>query len=146
MSVNKAMEVLESKKLRKTTGRADIISVLMGSGVALTEAHIEEKLGASCDRATVYRNLKTFLEKGIIHRVLDESGPVKYALCPETCSIQSHSHEHVHFKCQSCGETQCMEGIPIQKVKLPSGFEMSEANLLIVGFCKNCGNKSNALD
>ncbi|TAH16433.1 MAG: transcriptional repressor, partial [Runella slithyformis] len=35
---------------------------------------MEELLPNLYDRVTIYRTLKTFVEKGIVHKVLDEDG------------------------------------------------------------------------
>ena len=72
-----------------------------------------------------------------MHKVLDENSIVKYALCNE-CSPQHHNHEHVHFKCEICGNTICMDEIPIHNISLPKGFQPKETNLLIIGTCNKC--------
>lgn len=111
----------------------------MSINVALSENNLEDHLSGICDRATIYRTLKTFIEKGILHRVIDENSIVKYAMCNSNhCSEHEHSHDHVHFKCQKCGDTECMDDLPIHAVKLPQGYSINETNYLIVGICKNC--------
>ncbi|MBD0404625.1 Fur family transcriptional regulator [Flammeovirga sp. EKP202] len=134
-----AIEILNNYKLRRTNGRISIIDIFMNSNVALSENIIEEKLIGLCDRATIYRTLKTFIDKGIIHRVIDETSIVKYAICnTDHCTSTEHNHEHIHFKCQVCGDTECMDDLPIVPVKLPEGYTAKETNYLIVGICKNC--------
>jgi Fur family transcriptional regulator, ferric uptake regulator len=85
----------------------------------------------------VYRTLKTFLDKGLIHKVLDDEGSLKYALCNDPCTTSSHRHEHVHFKCTQCGQTSCLD-VEIPLVRLPKGYEAREVNLLIQGTCESC--------
>ncbi|NME68950.1 Fur family transcriptional regulator [Flammeovirga aprica] len=134
-----AIEILNDYKLRRTTGRISIINIFRDSNIALSENIIEEKLIGLCDRATIYRTLKTFIEVGILHRVIDENSIVKYAMCnTEHCSHSHHSHDHVHFKCQVCGNTECMDDLQITPVKLPEGYTSKETNYLIIGTCKNC--------
>jgi Fur family ferric uptake transcriptional regulator len=69
--------------------------------------------------------------------VLDDEGGLKYALCNEACTISTHRHEHVHFKCTKCGQTSCLN-IEIPTVKLPKGYKANELNLLIQGICESC--------
>ena len=90
------------------------------------------------DRVTVYRTLKSFLERGVIHKVLDDGGALKYALCNEHCQEEAHHHDHVHFKCTQCGETNCLEEVEVPGVKLPKGYISEEVNLLIRGTCQKC--------
>ncbi len=133
-----AASLLKKYGLRITDIRIIILELFKSSEVALSEQNIEKQLTTTCDRVTVYRTLKSFLDKGLVHKVLDEGNIVKYALCGSHCEEDKHHHEHVHFKCNTCGATICLENIPIQKVNLPEGFEQEESNLLVLGTCKNC--------
>ncbi|NLR90634.1 MULTISPECIES: Fur family transcriptional regulator [Flammeovirga] len=138
MSTNE-INILNGADLRRTASRISILKIFMDTNVALSENILEERLAGICDRATIYRTLKTFIDKGILHRVIDENSVVKFAMCnAEHCSGHEHSHEHVHFKCQKCGDTECMDDLPIQSVQLPDGYTASETNFLILGVCKNC--------
>jgi Fur family transcriptional regulator, ferric uptake regulator len=138
MANTREFKLLDEFGLRQTNCRRDILSVFLIQNHALSHAHIEESLSGEFDRVTIYRTLKTFLEKGLIHKVLDDEGTPKYALCNTTCNGHTHNHEHVHFKCTSCGETNCMEDIEIPALSLPQGYKMKEANLLIQGVCGAC--------
>jgi Fur family ferric uptake transcriptional regulator len=116
----------------------DIIQEFLVKNVALSHSDLEEKLNQQFDRVTIYRTLKTFLDKDLLHKVLDDSGATKYALCAHGETNHDHSHEHVHFKCQICGETTCLEDITLPQIKLPSGFQKKEMNLLVQGICEKC--------
>jgi Fur family ferric uptake transcriptional regulator len=70
--------------------------------------------------------------------VLDNEGSLKYALCNEHCTTSEHHHEHVHFKCTRCGQTNCIDDMEIPVVQLPKGYKASEFNLLIQGICPKC--------
>lgn len=130
--------ILQSHKLRITDCRQVIIREFLDKNVALSHSDLEETLNQQFDRVTIYRTLKTFLDKDLIHKVLDDSGATKYALCAHGELAHDHSHEHVHFKCETCGETTCLEDIKLPQIKLPSGFEKKEMNLLIQGVCQKC--------
>ena len=131
--------ILNNFKLKSTPCRLEVLHLLLENGHALSHSDIEHNVDQSFDRVTVYRTLKTFLDKGIIHKVLDDEGVTKYALCNE-CSREHHNHEHVHFKCELCGHTQCLDQIDIPQVALPSGFRAKQKNLLIQGICDQCND------
>ena len=130
-------KLLNQFKLKSTPCRSEVLLLLSKHEHALSHADIEQQVDKSFDRVTVYRTLKTFLDKGLIHKVLDDEGVSKYALCNE-CSKEHHNHEHVHFKCEYCGQTQCLDNISIPEINLPSGFQAKEKNLLIQGICDQC--------
>ncbi|MBL6446129.1 transcriptional repressor [Fulvivirga sp. 29W222] len=129
--------VLNNFKLKSTPCRAEVLTLLFNNEHALSHSDIEQEVDHSFDRVTVYRTLKTFLDKGLIHKVLDDEGVTKYALCSE-CSKEEHNHEHVHFKCEQCGHTQCLDEIQIPDISLPAGFKAHQKNLLIQGICNQC--------
>ena len=100
---------------------------------------LEKMFKESYDRVTMYRTLKSFLDKGLIHKVLDDEGTPKYALCSTTqCTTHAHAHEHVHFKCETCGQTSCLDDIKVPSLTLPKGFQLKEMNLLLQGICASC--------
>ncbi|KPQ19280.1 MAG: Zn-responsive transcriptional regulator Zur [Algoriphagus marincola HL-49] len=129
--------ILKSHKLRITDCRLDIIQEFLDRQVALAHSDLEEKLKSNFDRVTIYRTLSTFLEQDIIHKVLDDSGATKYALCSHE-DEHDHDHEHVHFKCEICGDTSCLEDISLPGVKLPKGYKKREMSLLVTGICPKC--------
>jgi len=131
-------QFLKEHRLRRTSGRSAILGVFLRSSRALSYGDVEKDLSDAYDRVTVYRTLKTFLDKGVIHKVLDDAGALKYALCNDDCTLAVHHHDHVHFKCNKCGQTSCMEGVAIPFIRLPEGFLPGEMNLLIQGECSRC--------
>lgn len=139
--MNNIKEILKEHDLRLTTPREDVLKLFFAKEFALSHADIEDEVRHSIDRVTVYRTLKTFLDKGILHKVLDDSGAAKYALCNTQCSSHEHKHEHVHFKCMECGFTQCVEDVEVPTVTLPEGYQFKEANLLVQGVCKDCNKQ-----
>jgi Fur family transcriptional regulator, ferric uptake regulator len=131
-------EILSAYGMRQTGCRCQILEQFIHHDFALSHNHIESHIDSKYDRVTIYRNLKNFLDKGLIHKVLDDEGGIKYALCNETCSEHGHHHNHVHFKCEKCGKTICIDNLKIPEVSLPSNFEARELNLLIQGTCDEC--------
>lgn len=130
--------LLRSHQLRSTPSRSKILHLFLTSGHALSYSDIEKEVASSFDRVTVYRTLKSFVDKGVVHKVLDDGGSLKYALCSDHCHDADHHHDHVHFKCTQCGQTNCLDQVDIPDVKLPKGYKAEELNLLIQGTCQNC--------
>jgi Fur family ferric uptake transcriptional regulator len=131
-------QLLRDHRLRRTSGRSAILGLFQRNAQALSHSDIEKRLASAFDRVTVYRTLKAFVDKGVLHKVLDDEGALKYALCKDDCSAVHHRHDHVHFKCNKCGETSCMEGSAIPLVHLPRGYQAVAMNLLIQGICNRC--------
>lgn len=129
--------LLKTFRLRSTPSRQEILHLFLKKNYALSHGDIEKEINNALDRVTVYRTLKTFLDKGLIHKVLDDEGSLKYALCNDACSVAGHHHDHVHFKCLRCGQTNCLN-IEVPVVKLPKGYKAAEMNLLIQGVCEHC--------
>ena len=118
--MNASTKILKDFKLRSTPSREAILLAFLQRDYALSHGDVERQVPENFDRVTVYRTLKTFLDKGLIHKVLDDEGSLKYALCTEACTSVNHHHDHVNFKCTKCGETSSLQDeVPTEK--LPQG-------------------------
>jgi len=133
-----AENILKKHHLRVTQFRLDVISIFTTAGRALASHDIEEKL-QDADRITLYRTLKSFEDKGIIHKAIDGTLTQKFALCEAQCNEHHHHDEHVHFHCLRCENTFCMDHVYVPKVVLPSGFTAEQTNMIVNGVCESCG-------
>lgn len=133
--------LLAAKDLRVTKPRLELLHVLIEHEGALSQHELEQRLGPSADRVTVYRTLKTFLQAGILHAVPDEQFGSRYALCDtQGCASDGpHQHDHMHFKCTQCGDTLCLEDVRLPALPLPQGYQAEEITVLAKGICKDCG-------
>lgn len=131
-------QILRDYALRKTISRSAILRLFLHRPFALSYTDIEREIASGFDRVTIYRTLKTFVDKGVVHKVLDDGGSLKYALCNDLCSTEGHHHEHVHFKCTKCGHTHCLDSSSIPEISLPQGYQAKEISLLIQGICPIC--------
>ena len=133
-----ASEILRSSKLSITENRLRILSYFLATDNALAHADIEKMSAEAIDRVTVYRTLQTFTEKGIIHSIPTADNIVFYALCRADCEAGHHHDNHVHFICDECQATYCLDKVHIPAIKLPSGFNVSKTDMIVSGVCNKC--------
>ncbi len=132
----KAIEVLYTRQLKRTSCREGIIEVMMAAEQALSENEIREQLSGNYDRTTFYRSFKTLEEHKIVHKIVIDNQIVKFAL---DNSI-TNKKEHAHFFCNDCHTVTCLDSVPVQDVQLPEGFTEAEKEILIKGTCPDCRN------
>ena len=138
METRVAWDILKQHNLRRTECRSDVLDVFLGNEFALNYSDLETNLSQDYDRVTLYRTLNTFLDKGILHKIPDDSGVPKFALCPDECESEEHHHNHVHFKCNSCKQTTCLEEVTVPGLTFPEGYRVNEMDILVQGTCPNC--------
>ncbi len=127
---------LFDKQIRPTAMRLLVLETLQKQTAAISLNDLEAAFERA-DRITLYRTLKTFEEKGLVHQINDGSGAVKYALCEVGCECAPQDL-HVHFYCNTCKETFCLPKSKIPEVSLPERFRAEEVNLVVKGICGKC--------
>ena len=130
--------ILKKNHLSVTDSRQKIMQLFLNSNGALAHADIEKRTGESFDRVTVYRTLQSFVEKGIIHLIPTRDNSIKYALCKDDCEEGHHHDNHVHFICDECHKTICLDDVTVPQVKLPKGFTPQHAEMVVNGICEDC--------
>jgi Fur family ferric uptake transcriptional regulator len=123
------------KSSRNTTAKTEIQELILSSKSALSHAEIQKQLIGLCDRVTIYRVLERLTDEGLIHKVVNVDGVVKYAGC-HSCS-EKHNHNHIHFSCQKCKSVTCLENVE-PSFKLPRNYTVSEVNFTLSGLCPKC--------
>jgi Fur family ferric uptake transcriptional regulator len=135
------LDILKKNRLSVTDGRKKILELFLKTPGALAHADIEKYTDAAFDRVTVYRTLQTFVDKGIIHNIPTSDNAILYALCKEECADGHHHDNHVHFICDTCGQTTCLDEVTIPEVKLPKGFRPQFSEMVVKGICAACQAK-----
>jgi Fur family ferric uptake transcriptional regulator len=130
--------ILKRNHMSITDSRVQILGLFYSNEGALAHADIEKKTSDAIDRVTIYRTLQTFEEKGLIHSIPTADNSVKYALCKEQCEDGHHHDNHVHFICDACGKTICLDDVLVPEVKLPKGFQVQQSNMVVNGICGDC--------
>ncbi|MFI2742168.1 Fur family transcriptional regulator [Zhouia sp. PK063] len=128
--------ILEVHHIRPTAMRILALHFLKQQHAAISLSDIENGFEKS-DRTTLYRTLKTFEDKGLVHQIDDGSGIPKYAINKPK---KSANDVHLHFHCTKCGETLCLTEHQLSKINLPENFIPEEFNLVVKGLCSKCNN------
>lgn len=132
------LNILKKNQLSVTDRRKKILELFLHSNGALAHADIEKNTGENFDRVTVYRTLQTFVDKGIIHVIPTTDNSILYALCKDNCEAGHHHDDHVHFVCEHCNKTICLDEVTVPIVKLPKGFKPKNAAMVVNGICDDC--------
>jgi Fur family ferric uptake transcriptional regulator len=130
--------ILKRNQLSVTGSRSKILELFLLQNGALAHGDIEKKAGEKIDRVTVYRTLQTFVDKGIIHTIPTADNAIRYALCKDECGEGHHQDHHVHFVCEQCGSTICLDEVSVPDVKLPKGYRLGHVEVVVNGICRQC--------
>ncbi|HTF80108.1 MAG TPA: transcriptional repressor [Cytophagales bacterium] len=139
-------EILKDHQLKVTDCRIQMLELFHKERKTITHGEIEKSMSVKHDRVTVYRTLHSFLEKNIIHKISSPDHVSKYALC----TVEDHCHackdhtehvhntDHLHFVCERCMSTTCIDTDLDKLIPLPSGFKLTQANVTLSGLCSKC--------
>ena len=130
---------LLNKHINPTAMRVLVLELLENQQHAISLTEMEHRL-APADRTTIYRTLKTFEEKGLIHSIDDGTGVPKFALCIEDCDAVGHHDLHLHFYCTRCESTFCLPNTHIPKLQLPRNYQVQDMQLIVKGLCDRCSD------
>ncbi|MGG5575930.1 Fur family transcriptional regulator [Myroides sp. C15-4] len=129
-------EELLSKNIKPTAMRILVLKFLKKQEGAVSLADIENSFDQS-DRVTIYRTVKTFESKGLLHRIT-ANNTTQYALCAANCSEEKHRDTHLHFICNQCKKTICLTQVVIPTIEIPDGFQLSQIEVIAQGVCSDC--------
>lgn len=133
MQTETYLDILQEKGLKKTPVRKELIRHFLTNKHALSFHDLQDLFGASMDKSTLYRNLSSFEEAGIIHRINDHSGTAKYAY-----GNTKKEGDHAHFVCEKCQTVYCLEGKVTLDVAVPNQFQVTQLETVIRGNCGRC--------
>lgn len=126
---------LLNKNTTPTSMRILVYDFLSKQDTALSLSEIEQGF-EHADRTTIYRTLKTFEEKCIVHSI-QENNTTRYILCPDGCQEQTYKHQHLHFYCKICKQTTCKEDFMIPD-NININFRIDEVRFFAKGICEKC--------
>lgn len=132
--------LLKNRNLKVTSNRLEVLSLIAGYSSAIPYSLLQKSL-EDFDRVTLYRILKTLLDKGIIHKASVSRNEVYYALCKQFCNSEEHNHNHIHFKCLKCNSVSCVDVPSDISIQIPNAL-IQEIDIQVKGLCSAC-NYSN---
>jgi Fur family peroxide stress response transcriptional regulator len=90
----------------------------------------------SISLATVYNNLRLFVEHGLLREVTPHAS---------TLRVDGNLQPHHHLVCSRCKSVQDIEGdfINLKRIsrQLPDGFDLSQPLVEVFGLCRRCSAK-----
>ena len=138
MTVTGIKKILKTKNLRATELRVALLEIISNLGRAVSHQEIQNSL-IKFDRITLYRTLNSFIERGILHKIILEDNKNFYALCNLECTTDKHQHQHIHFQCNQCKEVSCLESKEPIELGI-SNHLVDEIEITASGICQDCYN------
>jgi len=138
------ISMLEQREIKPTAMRILVLRTMLNCEDAFSLQSLEEKL-ESVDKSTIFRCITLFLTHHLIHAIDDGTGSIKYAVCSTSCHCGEEGEHlddmHVHFYCERCHRTFCLNKIAVPVVSLPSNFTLHSINYVLKGLCPQCTSK-----
>jgi Fur family transcriptional regulator, peroxide stress response regulator len=136
-------QLLKAHGLKATFQRIGLLNIIQDKGHASVD-EIYQTIRTSqptLSLATIYKNILTMLEKGLLSEVLLEGHKPKYEI---------QKHEHIHLICEACGSVEdshitSTAHDEIHACMHEDHFTMSRAQINFYGLCKQCRAKQLAL-
>lgn len=129
------LRILAEKGVKPTANRLVILRALCDCGHPVTMSELEERID-SIDKSGIFRTLILFQEHHMLHTIDDGCNGVRYELCH--AHGETDDDHHVHFHCEKCHRTICLEEIHVPDVKLPDGYRVDSVNYMLKGLCPDC--------
>lgn len=140
MDVDEIVMRLGRKGVKPTSNRILIYRMLASLDRPASLADME-RMQLSLDKSSIFRVLTLFLEHDVVHSFEDGRGVLNYELCRNegACNMKDN---HVHFYCESCQQSFCLEDIHIHHLNLPEGFSAHSLSFVVKGECPDCRRKN----
>ena len=124
--------------IKPTANRILILRALLRAGRPLSMTEIETAL-ESVDKSIISRTLSVFRAHHLLH-ALSDGESVRYEVC-HCAEEEADNDRHVHFHCERCGRTYCLETMPVPPVLLPEGYVVESVEYMAHGICPACAAK-----
>ena len=131
---------LVHKGVKPTANRILVYKTLLGADCPLTLSDIEA-MQLQMDKSSIFRVLTLFHEHDVVHSFEDGRGVLNYELC-HSDGICSRGDSHVHFYCESCRRSFCLDSVHVGDIPLPEGFHAHSFSFVVKGECPDCRKKN----
>ena len=140
MAADKIEQQLISRGIHPTAARILVLKKLSELTYPVSLSELETEM-ETMDKSTIFRSLSVLLEHHAIHAFEDGSGLTKYEICrceSLNCRVENR---HIHFYCELCNRTFCIDDVKIPVVSLPEGYLIDTINYTVKGLCPECSRK-----
>ena len=135
MEDTRYIQFLQRHGIKPTANRIMILRAIANEENPMSLKELEY-MTITIDKSNISRTLALFRKHHIVHDLEDGQGNIKYEVCMS--SSEEDDDEHVHFYCEVCHKTFCLEDVPIPQVLVPKGFEINSINYMMKGLCPRC--------
>lgn len=135
--MNQAEQLLQSKGIRNTPIRSEVLHLLMQSAKAYSHADLEQAFDNSLDRVSLYRCLNTLIRAGLVQKRVDSKGYSCFFYAP-----MSLTAVQPYFKCSQCETVISLPELPRAYLKVVRQFQIDTIQLLAEGTCDTCRHVS----
>lgn len=136
VQLDKALDKLRSTGVRMTPQRYAILSFLLESKIHPTADEIYRSLAErfpSMSVATVYNNLKLFIEAGLVRELTYGDNSSRF---------DADMSDHYHAICQCCGKIADFEYPSLTHIETAAashtGFQVQGHRMEVYGICEEC--------
>lgn len=136
MNTEEIENMLLSKGVKPTSNRILVVRELIRASHPISLTDLEIALN-TIDKSSIFRVLELLADKDVIHAIEDGSRSKKYEICHGR-DHHSIADQHVHFYCENCKETFCLEDIAVPSIETPPGYEVTSVNFILKGICPSC--------
>ena len=133
--MNCCIEKLREGGFKLTPRRQAIIKLFIDSGTHFTPEDIWNKLKKQFDRCglpSVYRNLESLVECGVLTRIQQFDRKKHYSIC---ALPRKHNH---HVICIKCGKVEEITDCAIENKKKINGYKVVSYFMQVDGVCEQC--------
>ena len=140
MDTQSIVHHLEHKGVKPTINRILVYSTLAQLNRPVSLKDLENEM-LNLDKSSIFRVLTLFAEHDVVHAFEDGRGIIHYELCHHHDGECNHSDGHLHFYCETCQQSFCLEDTPLPEIHLPEGFVPHSISFVIKGECPRCAKK-----
>ena len=128
--------LLERHGIKLTANRILIAKIMSTLDYPISMKELETML-LTMDKSSIFRTLSLFKSHHLVHQMEDGNDIVRYELC-HSLNKETDEDIHVHFYCEHCHRTFCLNEISVPQVNLPVGYRQTAVNYMIKGICPDC--------
>lgn len=133
--LKEAASRLKSLGIRPLSHRVAVYGHLMhvNNHPSVEEIYSELKQSIpTLSKTTVYNVLDHLCEHHAVRKIVIEGREARY---------DAMTHDHIHFKCNTCNLIYDIEQPKVPQLNLPAGYEVTTTQVYIEGLCPHCAKQ-----